>query len=177
MKKVFISFATLLLLVSFHSAQAQRGPAPSPKVTITQMIGNTTLTMVYSRPSLDGRSLATLAPKGQIWRTGANENTRLTFDKDVMLGGKKLAAGQYSLYSIPGDGEWTIVINKAMSWGTAYDESQDVFRFTAKATETDKTVETFSMMMTDFDKNSKDKAMIELAWGNTSVKFPITVTN
>ncbi len=177
MKKVFISLATLLLLFSFNSAQAQRGPAASPKVTITQMVGNTTLTMVYSRPSLDGRSLATLAPNGQVWRTGANENTRITVDKDVMIGGKKLAAGEYSLYTIPGDSEWTVIINKAMSWGTQYDEGQDVFRFTAKPTTTDKTVETFNMTMTDFDKNSKDKAMIEIAWGNTSVKFPIAVTN
>ena len=177
MRKGIISLATLLLIFVASSAFAQRGPAPSPTVTVTQAIGNTEMTLVYSRPSLDGRSLSTLAPNGKVWRTGANENTKIKFNKDVMIGGKKLAAGEYSLYSIPGDKEWTIIINKAKVWGTQYDESQDVVRFTAAATKTDKTVETFYIMMQDFDKNSKDKATLELAWGDTSVKFPVTVTN
>jgi len=177
MKKGFISLATLLLFFSVNAVMAQRGPAPSPTVTVTQSIGNTEMTLVYSRPSLDGRSLATLAPKGDVWRTGANANTKISFNKDVTIGGKKLAAGEYSMYSIPGDKEWTIIINKAKVWGTQYDESQDVLRFTAPATETDKTVETFYIMMQDFDKNSKDKATLELAWANTSVKFPIVVNN
>ena len=81
------------------------------------------------------------------------------------------------MYSIPGDSEWTIIINKAKSWGTQYDESKDVVRFTAAATKTSASVETFRIDMSDFDKNNKDNANIELAWGNVSVKFPIKVTN
>lgn len=177
MKKGFIALATLFIVFSANQALAQRGPAPSPTVTVSQAIGNTEMTLVYSRPSLDGRSLSTLAPNGKVWRTGANANTKISFNKDVMIGGKKLAAGEYSMYTIPGDNEWTVIINNAKSWGTQYEESEDVLRFTAKATKTDKTVETFYIMMQNFDKNSKDKAMLELAWGNTSVMSPITVMN
>ncbi|GHE73599.1 MULTISPECIES: DUF2911 domain-containing protein [Roseivirga] len=177
MKKGFIALATLLFIFSANVVLAQRGPAASPTTTVSQMIGNTEMTLVYSRPSLDGRSLETLAPKGQVWRTGANANTKISFSKEVTIGGQKLPAGEYSMYSIPGDNEWTIIINKAKVWGTNYDESQDVIRFKAKATKTANSVETFYIMMQDFDKNNKNKATIELAWGNTSVKFPIEVTN
>lgn len=177
MKKGILSIAILLLMFCAQSVMAQRGPAASPTITVTQAIGNTEMTLVYSRPSLDGRDLSTLAPNGQVWRTGANANTKINFNKDVMLAGNKLPAGEYSMYTIPGNNEWTIIINKAKSWGTQYDESQDVMRFKAEASTTDDYVETFYIMMQNFDKNSKDEAMIELAWGNTSVMFPITVMN
>lgn len=175
MKKVLSAIFTLALVFTMNQSFAQRGPAPSPTVTVTQDIGGTEMTLIYSRPSLAGRSLSTLAPNGKVWRTGANANTKINFNKDVTIGGKSVAAGEYSMYTIPGDGEWTVIINKAKSWGTQYDESQDVVRFMAKATQTDKKVETFRIMMEDFDKDGKKSANIELAWGNTSVKFPIEV--
>ncbi|MFT6873363.1 MAG: hypothetical protein ACJAVN_002383 [Roseivirga sp.] len=178
MKKTLILFASLILLVFFQSsAIAQRGPAASPTATINQAIGNTEMTIVYSRPSMAGRSLATLAPNGDVWRTGANANTKISFNKDVTIGGKALPAGDYSMYSIPGDSEWTIIINKAKSWGTEYDKSQDVIRFMAKPTKTSNAVETFRIDLTDFDNKAKDKAMLELAWGDVSVKFPVVVKN
>lgn len=175
MKRVLTSILTLALFFTVNNAMAQRGPAASPTVTITQDIGGTAMTLVYSRPSLAGRSMSTLAPNGKIWRTGANANTKISFDKDVTIGGKELSAGEYSMYTIPGDGEWTVIINNAKSWGTQYDESQDVARFMAKASNTAGAVETFTIMMTDFDKSGKKNANIELAWGTTSVKFPIVV--
>jgi len=174
MKKVLTSIFALAMVFTMNQGFAQ-GAAASPAVTITQDIGGTEMTLIYSRPSLAGRSLATLAPNGKVWRTGANANTKINFNKDVTIGGKSLAAGEYSMYTIPGDGEWTVIINKAKSWGTQYDEAQDVLRFTAKATQTEAMVETMSIMMTDFDKAGKKKAHIELTWGNTSVKFPIEV--
>lgn len=178
MKKTLMTLASLTLLIFFQNAAlAQRGPASSPTATVKQMIGNTQMDIVYSRPSLAGRSLSKLAPSGKVWRTGANANTKINFNKDVTIGGKALSAGEYSMYTIPGDNEWTIIINKAKSWGTNYDESQDVIRFTAKATKTSNSVETFRIDLADFDKKSKDKANLELAWGNVSVKFPIVVKN
>lgn len=156
---------------------AQRGPAASPTATVIQMVGNTEMEIIYSRPSLDGRKMTDLAPNGKVWRTGANANTKINFNKDVMLGGKSVPAGEYSMYSIPGTSEWTIIINTGKSWGTQYDESKDVVRFTAKATKTSNSVETFRIDLADFDKNSKDSANLEFAWGNVSVEFPIKVTN
>ena len=177
MKKTLSLLALLFVFALGNNAVAQRGPAASPTATIKQMVGNTEMEIIYSRPSLDGRDMAKLAPAGKVWRTGANANTKINFNKDVMLGGKSVPAGEYSMYTIPGASEWTIIINKAKSWGTQYDESQDVVRFTAKATKTSSSVETFHIGMTDFDKNAKDNANIELAWGNVSVKFPIKVNN
>lgn len=175
MKRALTTILSLALFFTLNSALAQRGPAASPAVTVTQDVGGTELTLIYSRPSLDGRKMSTLAPNGKVWRTGANANTKINFNKSVILGGQEIAAGEYSMYTIPGESEWTIIINKAKSWGTQYDESQDVARFMAKAATTTDSVETFTIFMTDFDKNGKKKANIELAWGNTSVKFPIEV--
>ncbi|MFY0592007.1 DUF2911 domain-containing protein [Roseivirga sp.] len=182
MKKTFLTLASLLMfLIAGNTALAQRGPAASPKATIKQMIGNTTMNLVYSRPSLDGRDandMVNKLNKGGTWRTGADTNTLIGFDKDVTIGGKALAAGSYSLWTIPGKTEWTIVISgHTDKWGTSYDDSKDVLKFTAKATKSKSVVETFRIDLTDFDKNSKDKANLELAWGDISVKFPIEVKN
>jgi len=183
MKKTLTILASLLMLVFAHgTAMAQRGPAGSPKATIKQMIGSTEMELIYSRPSISGRDVWELVtdPKenGDVWRTGANTNTIIAFNKDVTIGGQALKAGRYSLYTIPAKGKWTIIINSVNDkWGTNYDEANDVLRFTAPATTTQNNVETFRIDLTDFDKNSKDKANLEIAWGNISVKFPIVVKN
>ncbi len=181
MKKSITLLVCLLIFASSQTLLAQRGgPAPSPKATVKQMIGTTEMEIIYSRPSLDGRDakkLVNTLNKG-VWRTGANSNTLISFNKDVTIGGKALAAGKYSLWTIPGDSEWTVIISGHLDkWGTQYDNSKDVLKFTATASTIGHSVETFTINMTDFDKNSKDKANIELAWGNISVKFPVKVTN
>lgn len=181
MKRLSTIFSALLLMLVAQATMAQRGPAASPKSTIQQDIGNTKMEIVYHRPSLDGRDVNTLvndAPNGEVWRTGANNNTLISFDKDVKVGGQTLKAGQYSMFSIPGNNEWTIIFNSATDkWGTQYSKSTDVLRIKASVTKTSHSVQTFTIGMTDFDKNAKNKANIELAWGNLSVKFPIEVTN
>ncbi len=181
MKKLFTLLAAFSLAFVSQTALAQRGPAASPKSTVQQDIGKTKMEIVYHRPSLDGRDVNKLVndkPNGEVWRTGANPNTLISFDKDVTVGGQSLKAGKYSLYSIPGKGEWTIIFNSVTDkWGTQYSKDNDVLRIKAKATTTSHSVETFTIGMTDFDKNKKDNANIELAWGNVSVKFPIEVNN
>ncbi|KYG82362.1 DUF2911 domain-containing protein [Roseivirga echinicomitans] len=181
MKRTLTLFLMLGLFAFTQNAFAQK-PAASPLATVKQMIGTTTMTLIYSRPSLEGRSLSTLAPKGDVWRTGANTSTQISFDKDVMLGGKALKAGDYSLWTIPGDNEWTIIINSVTgNWGTEYGKKNmketDVFRFNVPVSKLSESVETFVINLTDFDKNSMDKGNIELAWGNLSVKFPVKVNN
>lgn len=180
MKKLFTLFSAFALLLIVQQAQAQR-VAASPKSTVKQSIGLTEMEIVYHRPSLDGRDVNKLVndrPNGEVWRTGANNNTLISFSKDVTVGGQNLAAGQYSLYSIPGDKEWTIIFNNITDkWGTQYNKSGDVLRIKAAVSQTANAVETFYIGMSDFDKNGKSKANIELAWGNLSVKFPIEVKN
>ena len=86
--------------------------------------------VTYSRPQLKGRSISELAPAGKVWRTGANEAPEIIFYKDATVGGKSVAAGTYSLFTIPGNKEWTVILNKNLNqWGAySYQEDADVIR-------------------------------------------------
>ncbi len=175
MKKLILIVVALLLAGGFtHQSRAQK-PQKSPKSVLTQTVGLTDITITYSRPGLKGRAMDKLAKPGKVWRTGANNATELKISNPITLGGKELAAGTYSLYSIPGDEEWTIIINKKLSWGTQYDAKEDVMRFAARATKTADTTETFTINIADISDNDKDAAL-ELRWGNVSVKAPFTVS-
>ena len=115
-------------------AQNSNAAKPSPAAEATGKVGDATVTINYSSPSVKGREVwGGLVPYGKVWRAGANEATTVTVDKDVMVEGKTLPAGTYSFYTIPGEDEWTVIFNKtAKQWGTQYDEKQDALRVTAK---------------------------------------------
>ncbi len=157
-----------------HLTLAQK-PQKSPKSVLTQTVGLTDITITYYRPGLKGRDMNKLAKPGKVWRTGANNATELKISNPITIGGQELPAGTYSLYSIPGATEWTLIINKKLSWGTQYDEKEDVMRFAAKAAKTAETTETFTINIADIADNDKDAAL-ELRWGNVSVKAPFTVS-
>lgn len=152
---------------------------PSPNATVSQDIGTTTVTVTYGRPGLKGRSLASLAPEGRIWRTGANEATTITFSSDVNFGGEDVPAGTYTLFTIPGD-DWMIILNDELmidgkpTWGAfSYDEANDVTRVEAAVTETDApNMERFTVY---FDTLSDTKAHLIMHWGTTRVAVPITL--
>src|SRR5215469_8987211 len=133
MKKIFLPLIAVLSC-SFLFAQVQL-PQLSPTASITQNFGIGKVTLVYSRPSIKGRTVfmenSDLAPLGKLWRTGANAATRLTFTDKVNFGGKDLDTGSYVLYTIPGSSEWEIILNKGLNNnGTdGYKESEDVVRF------------------------------------------------
>lgn len=172
MKKIGI---TLLVLALFSSVSIAQKLKPSPKSVLTQVVGTTEVKISYHRPGLKGRSLESLISNGQVWRTGANQATEITFSKDVKMGGKNIAAGTYSLYTIPGKSEWTIIINSKLSWGTQYSEDKDVVRFKAAVKSTNSKTETFTIDISDISKDST-KANIELRWGNLVVTAPFEVT-
>ncbi|GAA4290328.1 DUF2911 domain-containing protein [Aestuariibaculum suncheonense] len=123
--------------------------------------------VIYSRPQLNGRALATLAPNGKVWRTGANEASEIKFYKDSKFGGKDVKAGTYALYTIPGEKEWTVILSSDTDvWGAYnYNESKDVLRVTAPVTQGE-AVEAFSIAF-DNDK-------MFLAWDTTRVAVPIS---
>ena len=127
--------------------------------------------VVYSRPQLKGRSLNKLAPKGKVWRTGANEASEITFYQDVIFGGKEVKAGTYTLFTIPEDNEWTVILNASKNvWGAYfYKESEDVVRVTAPVTKSSKSIEAFSIV---FEGDDKD-AVMYLGWKDTIVSVPI----
>ena len=174
---------TLLLLVVFVAAEAQiQTPAASPAASVSTTVGLTDVKINYSRPKMKGRKIFGeggdfLVPYGQLWRTGANAGTVITFSDDVTVGDKNLKKGDYLLLTIPGASEWTVILYSDPSMGgntAAYDQSKDAVRLTAKPAKLTDRVETFTVNITDISDDNT-KANIEVAWENTSVKFGITI--
>jgi hypothetical protein len=177
--RFFSVFACGLMLASSLPAQTPKVdfPAPSPACTLKQRVGLTDIEIVYSRPGVKDRAIfGSLVPYGQVWRTGANAATKITFSTPVKLNGTEIAAGSYSIYTIPGESEWTIIINKNTGQsGTQYDEKADVARFKATPVTLTKPMETFVIEFTDIRDES---ARLNLAWENTIVpiKFEVELT-
>lgn len=175
MKKTTVLLIALLFVSVFSMDTKAQKVQKSPKAVLTQTVGLTDVSVTYSRPGLKGREMSSLVKSGKVWRTGANNATELKISNPITIGGKELAAGTYSLYTIPGDGEWTIIINSKLSWGTQYNEKEDVMRFMAKSTTTADVTETMTIEISDIAANGTD-ANLEIRWGNVSVKAPFTVS-
>jgi hypothetical protein len=165
---VFISVAD----AAAQNQQQLQPPRPSPKATVGQTIGLTDVTIVYSRPYVKGRVIwGGLVPYNQVWRTGANEATTISFSDDVLINGQRLPAGTYSLHTIPAPDEWTIIFNKvAKQWGSFnYDEKQDALRVKAKPMP----APMHEMFTIEFANVTMDNAQIVLAWDKLAVPFTI----
>ena len=140
MKKIQRFLLVVLLILGVFNANAQGKPRQSPKMTSSGKIGDANLTITYGSPSVKGRKIwGDLVPFDKVWRAGANEATQLETDKDILLEGKKLPAGKYSLYAIPGEKEWKIIINAQNGqWGiersgeTTRNPEKDVIVVTVK---------------------------------------------
>ena len=166
MKKLHLTLVLFCCLCTL-GAVAQEKPL-SPQETVEAKIDGVSTTIVYCRPSARGRTMiGGKEPFGQVWRTGANAATTITFDKDVKIEGKDLPAGKYSLFTIPNKDEWTIIFNSVHTqWGHYdYDKSKDVLRVPAKVEKPKAFVETFTI--------STDKNKITLAWENYQVSFNV----
>jgi len=149
-------------------------PSPSPLSTLKQRVGLPDIEIVYSRPSAKGRAIfGGLVPYGEVWRTGANGRTTISFSTPVKLNGTDIPAGKYSLFTIPGQSEWTIAINKdSTSSPFAYNASNDVARVTAPAVKLAENIETFSIMINAI---RDDSATIDLIWEHTAVPIHLTL--
>lgn len=171
MKNAHISKALLVMLM-FITGQAfsqLETPQPSPKGKVEQKVGVTDVSVSYSRPGIKGRKIfGGLVPFGQVWRTGANDPTTITFSDAVKLEGNDVPAGTYSLYTIPQENEWTIIVNKKATGPAQRDEKEDQVTFKVKPMTSAGTVETFTINISDITTNT---ANVELAWENTVVKF------
>ncbi len=127
----------------------------------------------YSRPQKKGRDIfGNKVPYGKVWRTGANEANEFIAYQDITIGGKKLSAGTYSLFSIPNEKEWTVIFSSDVDyWGAySYNEDNDVLRFTVPVKSTSKIIEAFSIQMEDMGNN---KAVMRMGWDETMVEIPI----
>jgi len=195
-KRVVIS--SLVIFISAAAAAAQlKLPRPSQWASVTQTVGVTDITVEYSRPLVKGRVIWGEAPKdakgeatlddqnkrpagmaivpyGHVWRTGANEATKFVVTDDVMINGQKLAAGSYSLHTIPGKDEWTIVFNgNANQWGSfGYDSAKDTLRIKAKP---QMVADNQEAMAFYFDPVTDNSATVNIRWERVKVPFTVEV--
>jgi len=195
-------FAVLFILCFGVSALAQVDlPRPSQKASVMQRIGVTDVTITYSRPGVKGRKIwgdplpgqkatgeatldnqnvrpadAVIVPYGHVWRTGANEATQFVVTDDVLINGQKLAAGSYSLHTIPTKDEWTIVFNgTANQWGSFdYDPAKDTLRVKVKP---EWMKDNQEWLEYSFDPVTDDSAQVNIRWEKINVPFTVKVAD
>ncbi len=145
MKKIKFTLALMLLIATATFAQK------SPRAEATGQVGETTVTVDYGAPSVRDRVIwGDLVPYNKVWRAGANENTTISFAKDMIVKGKKVPAGKYGLFIIPAEGEeWTVVLsNKNDAWGSnGYSQENDLVRFKVKTKKADKNREQLTFLV------------------------------
>ena len=150
-------------------------PKLSPQSTVSQTVGTTTVTVEYHRPQVRGRKIwGELVPFGQVWRTGANQATTITFSDPVRVNGQPVPAGTFALFSIPGPEQWTLILNKrARQFGAfEYQPKDDLIRFMVKA----KAVKEFSEWLTyEVYPASRSSAYVDLYWEKLRVSFLVEV--
>ncbi|MEJ2679486.1 MAG: DUF2911 domain-containing protein [Gemmatimonadota bacterium] len=146
----------------------------SPRDTASADIGQAHVVVDYSRPSMRGREIfGGIVPFGEVWRTGANAATQLITDRDLVIGDTNLPAGTYSLFRLPTDTSWTLIINKQNGqWGTQYDSAQDFARIPMTVTHTDQPVERFTVTVTP---NGADGGTLAFEWAQMKGTVPFTV--
>lgn len=165
-----------ILMVSFTSQAQVKTPAPSPKSTLTQMVGLTEVEINYSRPSAKGRTVfGDLVPFGKLWRTGANENSTISFSDDVVIDGKTLVKGKYALFTIPKADEWEVIFYSVTdNWGTpdTWDETKVALKTNVKSEIYERFVESFTISIDNVDLNF---AHLEFSWEKThlALKFEV----
>jgi hypothetical protein len=172
MKKIFIPAIVTIFFLSFNSFAQINVPRPSPSSTVMQKVGLADVTISYSRPSAKGRKVfGDVVAFDKIWRTGANEPTKISISDTVTIEGNKIAPGDYALYTIPGMTEWTVILGKNPKTSAGdYKDEQQAARFKVKSEMLCAPVETFTI---DFVNLATNSASIQLNWETTSVKFKI----
>ena len=172
-----IIFTLLLFTVNLSFSQINT-PRVSPASEVEQMVGLTEIEIEYSRPSMRGREVfGNLVPFGKIWRTGADNSTKISFDTDVIISGKTIQSGTYSIFSIPNKESWEIILYSDVElWGVPRDWSENkiVFSsmFNVKKLKKSNTVETFTISFNDLTNNDVN---MSISWENTSVDIKIEV--
>jgi hypothetical protein len=171
-KYLLLGVSTIMLacaaIALAQSPQQDKSKRLSPHESTEVTLKGKKITIEYGRPYLKGRKLGQeLAPYGKVWRTGADEATAFTTEIDLNIGGTKVPAGKYTLYTLPSEGTWKLIINKQTGqWGTKYDESQDLARIDMQKTKLSQPVEQFTI---SFDKKNESTANLNLDWENTRV--------
>ncbi|CAN5222939.1 DUF2911 domain-containing protein [soil metagenome] len=176
--KRFLLCLLAILAITTYNVNAQelkmKIPATSSGQRIEQDFGLGMISVKYYRPNTKGRKIFNgMEPYGIVWRTGANNATVITLTDTIQAEGHTLAPGAYSLFSIPGANEWTIIFNKnAGQWGAyAYDAKDDVLRFKVKPLKLDRRVETLTIQFADVTQTN---CLLQILWENTEVPIRLT---
>ncbi len=179
MKPTYLTMAAALgalLLSTTLAAQKttplKSGSGGSPHVRTEWTVDGAHISIEYGRPAIKGRSEAMMMPAGQIWRTGADEQTTLKTDKPLRLGALTVPAGTYGLHSIPGTTDWQLIVSKRTGgWGIPYPAGQDLGRTTMKVGKTQAPVELLTFHIDDTPAG----ATLRIEWGSTSASVPFIV--
>lgn len=174
MKKLFL--IALIISASFAVNAQIKTPAPSPFQKIEQKVGLTDVTLEYSRPGVRDRKIfGGLVPNGELWRTGANNNTIITFSDDVVIAGNKLKAGAYAIFVTPNQSSWEVnFYSDTDNWGTPekWDSAKVAAKTNATVTNIPMKIETFTMSFDDLTNNS---VMLGIMWENVYASVKIDV--
>ena len=173
---VFAGFIGCLLMSSAASAQkrANNESRVSPNAAVSQTIGTTEVTITYGRPSVKDRNVfGGLEPYGEVWRSGANEATTITFSKNVEIEGKPLKAGTYGLFTVPGEKEWVVIFNNVPNqWGAFdYDSSEDALQVRVHPEKGPH----MEQLMFYFEDVTENSGTAVLHWSTVKVPFTIEV--
>lgn len=169
-----VSLVVVAVVITSALLLAQQKPVLSPPGEASVKFDDgKSVTIKYSRPSMRGRKIfGELVPYGKVWRTGANSATSLTTDTALDIGGTNVPAGNYTLYSVPGEKSWQLIVNKETGqWGTKYDEGQDLARIPMKVSQLPSGLEIFTISL---DKTGGKSATLKVEWELTSASVNIT---
>jgi len=173
MRKTLILMLCLLFFAAAAIAEEAKKPL-SPPAKAEATIAGKKITIDYSAPSKRERVImGGLVPYDQVWRTGANAATTLTTESSLMIGSIHVPAGTYTLYTIPGEKDWTLIVNKQTGqWGTDYDQAQDLGRTKMTVNAVKNPVETFVIGIKPV---SEKNGLLTLTWENTEATVPVVV--
>lgn len=174
LKSISLAVVVAAILPTISSAQAGlKFPAPSPKATVNQTVGLTEVEIIYARPAMRGREVfGGLVPWGEIWRTGANAATTISFGGPVEFGGTEIPAGTYALFTVPGKKSWEVILSSnTEQWGSyEHDAKDEVARVKVMPVKTSAAVESLTISLDGVDA---DAATLNIAWEN--VRVPVSV--
>ncbi len=169
---LFVAVMALILAAGVVAQEQPKQPLSPPGTATFTFADGKTVTIDYSRPSMRGRKIfGGLVPYDQVWRTGANSATSLKTNANLVIGGASVPAGSYTLYSIPSEKGWKLIINKETGqWGTEYNEKDDLARVDMKVSKNAEPIEQFTI---GFDQTGTSAAVLKITWADTIAKVDI----
>lgn len=173
-KKLVVALVFVLAVCAFASAQQDKSKRPSPPAqTQCKLSDSKTITIDYSSPRMKGRKIfGGLVPYGEVWRTGANEATTFVTNADLTVDGKDVPAGKYTLFTVPEQDKWTLIVNKHTGeWGIPYNyQSEELARIPMQVSKTASPVENFTISL----QQGSGECMLQMSWENTQASVRLS---